>query len=388
MDAVPELEVAWVDAQGPLHGYINFRQFVSWTKEFLELDFPLGLDGGGKTRPCRFGVLSKGGSRCSCPAFQAAAGSSALCECGHKASLHRSDFAQRTFTQFIEEGSIVSHWTSGVEGLVRVEDSDVLDHLQEMLDASHKPAPDNWTRDRGCSIHAVNGCSASCASRNRVAVPSGYRLMSAYRNQNQDLWQKYSLVRTAIAEEVARDCDVPHELRTVVTSGRNLEGELDESVNEWHLFHGTSPSKCKSICASNFRLALAGKGATWKDPGKDFGIPLYGYGVYLAERITKADEYSEKLPPEGLDADPVISAEADQELFTVLLCRVLGGRTNVVTTNEIEVDKLRKDVFEGSYNSVFGDRVISLGKPYREVVVYDKDQVYPEFLLAYTRCYD
>ena len=38
---------------------------------------------------------------------------------------------------------------------------------------------------------------------------------------------------------------------------------------------------------SNFRLKLAGTGATWKD-GKEKGLPLYGYGAYFAECVTKA----------------------------------------------------------------------------------------------------
>ena len=35
--------------------------------------------------------------------------------------------------------------------------------------------------------------------------------------------------------------------------------------------------------------------------------------------------------------------------------------------------------------SVFGDRVKTLGKPYREIIVYDKDQIYPEYLVLYER---
>lgn len=382
---------AWTDAQGPLHGYINFRQLVTWTKEFLQLDFPLGLESGtGGQRACRFRMLSEDGPRCSCPSFQPAGlggsfSSTALCECGHKASMHRSEFAMRTFSQYLQDDSRASHWSAGREGLVRIEDEAILQQMQTLLDASHK-ATDNWTRDRGCSLHGVNGCALPCASKNRKPVPTGYKLDYAFRNQNQDLWQKYCLVRTAIAEEISRECELPHELRQVATSGKALEVEPDESLNEWYLFHGTGPDKSKSICASNFRLAMAGKGATWKEPGKDTGTPLYGPGVYFAEMVTKSDEYSERLPAEGWPTEAIIPTDG-AELYTILVCRVVGGRANVVTTNEIEVDKLRKDVFEGSYNSVFGDRVALLGKPYREVVVYDKDQCYPEFLLVYRRRY-
>merc|ERR1711920_219940 len=105
---------------------------------------------------------------------------------------------------------------------------------------------------------------------------------------------------------------------------------------------------------------------------------LYGFGIYFSERVTKADEYAGAIP-EGAE---------DAGLFNVLICRVVAGRANVVTTNEIDTEKLRKDVFDGPYHSVFGDRCKTLGKPYREIVVYDKDQVYPEFLLTYARRFD
>lgn len=385
----PTLEKAW-EASGASHtGYLNFRAFAAWTQEHLGLEYPLGLEERSMSmRRCRFRRLSADGGRCSCEAYVAAVDSEdrALCRCGHKPSMHRSDFAQRTYSAVLKEVAC-SSWAPGVDGLVKVEDSGELDRLQAFMTASHK-STDNWTRDRGCGLHGVNGCQASCASRNRVRVPHGYLLVSAYRNQNQDLWTKYTIARTAIAEDCARPCKDPHETRGVACSGTLVTDELDKANNEWHLFHGTSPQRCKSICSTNFRLALAGSGATWKDAGKETGMPLYGFGIYLAERITKADEYSSPLPPETEQTPPVIPRDGDGEVFTTLLCRVMGGRTNLITTNEIEVDKLRKDVFEGSYNSVFGDREVSLGKPFREVVVYDKDQCYPEFLLVYRRVYE
>ena len=41
----------------------------------------------------------------------------------------------------------------------------------------------------------------------------------------------------------------------------------------------------------------------------------------------------------------------------------------------LEVEKLRKSVFDGPCHSVLGDRMKTMGKPYREVVVYDKDRI-------------
>merc|ERR1711933_539882 len=110
---------------------------------------------------------------------------------------------------------------------------------------------------------------------------------------------------------------------------------------------------------SNFELDKAGAGNTWKAGDDAWGMPLYGFGIYFAEHITKADEYAEPIPKD----DPILPAGVEDDFYTCLLCRVIGGRTNHVTTNEIEIDKLRKDVFDGPYHSVFGNRVAKLGKP-------------------------
>lgn len=248
----------------------------------------------------------------------------------------------------------------------------VFQKLQDLLNDSHK-SHDNWTRDRGCRIHGVNGCSWACAAKNRSPVPTGFTLHTAYRNQSPELWRRYCLLKQAIRLECARNQG--EFVQPKLLSAADLDSDLDKDCNEWRCFHGSGPDKLRGICESNFRPALAGTGATWKDPGAAKGTPLYGFGFYFAERITKADEYARPLPED----------DEQEGLCSVLICRVVGGRTKVVTNNDINVDGLRGSVFDGPYHSVFGDRVTTLGKPYREVVVYDKDQCYPEFLLLYKR---
>merc|ERR1711920_69129 len=100
-----------------------------------------------------------------------------------------------------------------------------------------------------------------------------------------------------------------------------------------------------------------------------------------AEMITKADEYSTESPAEGLCGG----------LHCVLLVRCVAGRAHV--TNEKEPDKavlrsvLKDAVCRLACHSVYGERTKIAGnpKPYNEVVIYDADQVYPEYLPAYRR---
>merc|ERR1712048_271220 len=101
-------------------------------------------------------------------------------------------------------------------------------------------------------------------------------------------------------------------------------------------------------------------------------MPLYGLGVYLAESSTKADEYG------GLAKDGN---------FTMLVVRAVGGIHRTVDTHEFDPSDLRRDIFEGRFHSVYGDRVTKLNKPYREFVVYESSQLFPEFIIYYRRSY-
>merc|ERR1712216_64965 len=248
-------------------------------------------------------------------------------------------------------GDHPANWKEGVEGLVPVEDPALMSMLQAMLTATHKTT-DNWTRDRGCRIHGVNGCDWAHASGNRVPVPNGYLLRIALRNQNLDLWRKYSIAKTSISHECARDASVLckegmhaqySQVSTATTSVAHLDAPLASGCNEWRLFHGCGPAACQGICSANFRLDLSGTGATWKDTGKTKGTPLYGFGVYLAERATKADEYAAQV--QFRDFAQILGPEfafSDYgKLHCLLVVRCIGGRTNIVTTNEIDTQKLR-----------------------------------------------
>lgn len=431
VSAIPEgPEAAWEAAsQAGLH--LSFTRFSEWA-EPLRLGLPLGVDNPDSSKPCRFKFSGVAGNRCSCANYEVGE-DGFLCVCGHKPSMHRSDNAELSMSEIRiapdwwtdavgdaaaetvptatveveEEGSespeereeekvlpIASTASTAAApkaaGLVRIEDQALLDQLQALLLSTHK-TEDNWTRDRGCKLHGRNGdgCSFSCAFNNQIPVPTAYNLRAALRNQNLDLWMKYFMMRSSIADECAGKKGAADDYEDVaVASETDLDAPLIPRCNEWHLFHGTRIEACQGICSSNFRLSLAGTGATWKDPGQEKGSPLYGFGVYLAERCTKADEYSEQVPSEALAellGSEGASELADAEIYCMLLSRCVGGHSNVITTNDIDKEKLKSDVFDGPFHSVFGDRVASLGKPYKEVVVYDKDQVYPEMLLLYER---
>jgi len=296
-----------------------------------------------------------------------------FCTCEHKLSMH----AQRAALG--HKSTLPAYWRGAggttVEGLLELgEKAKIV--FQQLFDHTHKQR-DNWTRDRGCMLHGLD-CRTDCALKHKKAVPRGYTVVSVMRNMRADLWRMYSLNRGAVSQE-CQGCAAGQRFRAVTdikTISVLLEDSpLVEPCNEWFLFHGTSPENCRNICSSNFSLSRTGTGATWKESGADRGLPLYGYGLYFAESITKADEYTSAVD----DGGPFDGCHV------VLVCRVTGGRTQYCDTDKIDPSLLQNQVIQGPYHSVFGDRVSKLGKPYREVVVYSPTQCYPEYVVYYRR---
>ncbi|CAE7181244.1 unnamed protein product, partial [Symbiodinium pilosum] len=366
------VDTEWEAAGGTATGYVNFSRFASWATQRCTM--PIGLSEAGQSRPCQFRSREDDDHSCSCAEFSAVA-SGRLCECGHKESAHRS-----IADVFSIGEDALKHWRTSddgslLNGLVNVEDDDVISKMQELFNHSHKTS-DNWTRDRGCSLHGRSHpeCDGACLRKNGHRVPKGFVVKKVFRNQNLDLWKHYVLMRNSISSECVEDSSFSS---ISVHADVTVEAGMTGSCNEWRLFHGTNVDASRGICGSNFRLALSGTGATWKEPGEPKGSPLYGFGIYLAEMVTKSDEY----------ADPLPDSEEDAGLHAMLVVRCVGGRSNVVETNEIDKDRLKREVFDGPYHSVFGDRVKTLGKPYREIIVYDKDQIYPEYLVLYERLF-
>jgi len=134
---------------------------------------------------------------------------------------------------------------------------------------------------------------------------------------------------------------------------------IDPNINEFYLFHGTTAQSATSITNSDFRLDLAGTNAG----------TLYGRGIYFAECASKSDEY----------------AQVDgRSLYPMLVCRVTLGRVLYTAEEYPKTAPLVKQCTTGAYHSVLGDREKCRGT-FREMIVYDADQAYPEFVVWYSR---
>ena len=98
---------------------------------------------------------------------------------------------------------------------------------------------------------------------------------------------------------------------------------------------------------------------------------MFGPGVYLAESCLKSDEYT---------------TPNREGLLPLILCRVVLGRVHeCLESNPWPIgQKLCDSCLSGRYQSVLGDREKVMGT-FREFIVYDSHQVYPEYVVWYER---
>lgn len=330
---------AWAALDDDGNGVVTFPEFIEWAQGLKECwpgkQLPVGLEDTHGEGACAF-------HRCRCRHFRARGKSGKFCACGHKCSLHMvSDDSTMT--------AVPCYWDSDGAGddatIVDCHD-DVVDVVQKMINKSYMKVK---TRDRRDG-----------------EVPKGYTVLGVRRVENAKIWRKYALKKMLVKADIgsgdgdAARCD-HHRVKTDLGARITFMGDdaLDSSCNEWFLWHGTSAEGALRICDTDFQQRLAGSATG----------TLYGPGTYFAESITKADEYAK--------AD-------DDDVHTVLLNRVVGGRVRYTDESSPDPVSLTEDVLHGEYHCVLGDREKCRGT-YKEFVVFASDQVYPEFIVTYRR---
>uniref|UniRef100_A0A0B7BJS1 Poly [ADP-ribose] polymerase n=1 Tax=Arion vulgaris TaxID=1028688 RepID=A0A0B7BJS1_9EUPU len=172
------------------------------------------------------------------------------------------------------------------------------------------------------------------------------KLKSRYKKYKKYLYRK----RCETGEEYDDIGNIPQKLFNF--SCKNLSPD----INEFYLFHGTDNE-----------WAVAAQGFKVGDPNA-----MYGQGIYFADKFTKADQYAD----EKYDRDP------DGTELTVLLCKVLLG--DFLKCPKRDAQKWKELPYNGRYryDSVLGS---GPGMRFREFVVYNGTQCYPEYIIKYKR---
>jgi len=361
-----EIRKLWqaIDTDG--NGYISFPEFVEWASSAaladpnLHLPQPVGIVGEkGRAGLYALHCTVEG---CACKAFTPAVEGERFCACCfHRRGQHAASRRDQILAV------LPSGWASRVDSfetedlagqrqLVRC-GPDVEAQLQQVIDASIRRV---WTRDRG--------------KENKV--PVGYRVVRVERNENVRLWLKYAVKKTLMVEALTDQASsgklppvTPFEMLTSECARTLpfLEGQRpDAGLNEWYLWHGASSAVIKSISQQEFKQLHAGTNTG----------ALYGAGTYLSDSCTKGDEYAREIV-DGEDAG----------LCCLLLCRVMGGRVRYTDERSPDGQVLVREVLEGPYDCVLGDREKCRGT-FKEIVVYESSQAYPEYLVYYRRLFE
>ena len=139
-----------------------------------------------------------------------------------------------------------------------------------------------------------------------------------------------------------------------------LQSTVSKEANAFFLFHGTSPDGAKGAFETGFRIGLAGAAAG----------TAFGRGSYFAECSSKSDEYAK----EG-------TGIMGGGKFALLLCRVVCGNMRYVTEKD---SRAHRKTNAPEHHSLLGDREAAVDT-YREFIVYDGAQAYPEFAIIYER---
>lgn len=205
-------------------------------------------------------------------------------------------------------------------------------------------------------------------------LPTGYQLLKAIRVEDSAMFRRYIEKRDAIRSKHSEPLvplDPPALTRQAIDaydqswlpswiwSREPPVAELDHSLNEVYLWHGTQVRKGLAIAQDDFKLSFAGSTTG----------SMFGEGLYFAESCTKADEYAKD--DKGHYSD----------VYALLLCRVCMGKAH--KTTDPEPDALQS-FLDGDRDSTLADLAASRNT-FREFVIYDADQVYPEYVILYKR---
>jgi len=185
-----------------------------------------------------------------------------------------------------------------------------------------------------------------------LSVPDALTVKSVVHVEKQKLYSQFTGRRADIGEVLHLCPTKPFEMRMPC---------ITEDINEYWLWHGTTPEAAKKIINRGFDLSRAGSG----------GGSLFGKGICFAESSLKADFYAKAADERGW--------------YVLLLCRVVLGRVRYCDDPDPDTDELENSCALGrAFHAVVGDREKIAGS-FREVVVFDERQIYPEYMVWYTR---
>jgi len=181
----------------------------------------------------------------NCPCKEYREKAPGICRCGHKKAAHHSAGSHTSQVPYPSYWKNVSNTTDFVD-LVPLRNITV---FQDLFDHTHIR---RWTRDR-------------IKHTGTKEIPKRYDVTKVFRVENSKTWREYCVKKALMMQARRGDAkdyeifsDVKSSLAWVASSPDLGEQSLEESVNEWYLFHGCHEKAAQSISTHDFKISLAG----------------------------------------------------------------------------------------------------------------------------------
>ncbi len=162
---------------------------------------------------------------------------------------------------------------------------------------------------------------------------------------------------------------------------------LDANANEYWLFHGCDEKILPILLMTGY------------DPRVSSLDGMFGGGFYLAENSSKSNQY---IPCPGCERNAIFRdsgckcKEQENIEFSIIIYRAVLGDVHIAKqydakiyrgTDKCKVRRPPQKNFIHLYDSVMGESVTHGGDKlqYREFILYEPGQAYPEYVIKYKR---
>lgn len=192
----------------------------------------------------------------------------------------------------------------------------------------------------------------------------GFRVVRALRIEDSVMWTNYQRKAAEIQWMNRRGCSWIGDAPKTVDKLEEIEHHdffalnLDEQINEAYMWHATNPVAALHIVETGFRISREHTAGA-----------RFGHGAYFAEDCAKADDYAKA------------GTGIFKDCYAMFLCRVALGRQHV--THKMRDPTATEEAMAHGCDSILAE------PPYqnaaREYIIWDQDQVYPEYAIIYER---
>eukprot|EP01124_Arcella_intermedia_P009621 TRINITY_DN16290_c0_g2_i1.p1 TRINITY_DN16290_c0_g2~~TRINITY_DN16290_c0_g2_i1.p1 ORF type:complete len:514 (-),score=124.84 TRINITY_DN16290_c0_g2_i1:105-1559(-) len=206
--------------------------------------------------------------------------------------------------------------------------------------------------------------------------PQRFKIIKLCYLKNVNLWTEYQNSKQKLFP-------ISADFQKVQKASPLLLPLLDTKTTEAYLFHGSSHEVIDKILIHGFLTRF-----TYEIVSGSVYDGMFGHGVYFAEQSSKSNQYVpcplcgynciSKKGPCNCSKEDIRAAGG----YCMVLARVLLGNPHVCKTYSKEKYKDLTMAISGT-NSIWAERSDHL--KYREFVVYDSPQMYPEFIIYYER---